>query len=86
MEGCDDIARKGGNMSLEYEIDNILKSLDNIDDSFHVDMEEEENEDIDAYKADKEARQVREYTSQITEKCYDLITFLKTRGKYENTL
>jgi hypothetical protein len=48
--------------------------------------DDEENEDIDAYKADKEARQVREYTSQITEKCYDLITFLKTRGKYENTL
>lgn len=73
-------------MSLEYEIDSILKSLDNIDDAFHIDWDDEENEDIDAYKADKEAKQVREFTSKITEECYDLINYLKTRGKYEERI
>jgi hypothetical protein len=73
-------------MSLEYEIDNILRSLDNIDDAFHV----EENYDGEGYEEERanfeEADEVRKITSEITEKCYDLITFLKTRVKYENTL
>jgi hypothetical protein len=68
-------------MSLEYEISNILMSLDNIDDAFHIDWDDE-NED----KAYEEGYKVREFTSKITEECYDLINYLKTRGKYEERL
>lgn len=73
-------------MSLEYEINNILKSLDNIDDSFHVDMEEEDIiYDIDRIR-NEEAKKIRAMTSDITDKCYDLLNFLRTRGLYEDTL
>jgi hypothetical protein len=62
-------------MSIQYEIDTILSCLDNIDDAFHLpDGEETEGEEF------RTAKKVRELTTDITEKCFDLIEVLKTEG------
>ena len=63
-------------MSIEYEVDVILKALDNIDDKFHIDWDEEDEDLNDDGEPRSIAIEVRRLTSEITEKCFDLINLL----------